>query len=242
MAEGWIKLHRKLLEWEWYHKSEMVHLFIHMIFKANHKPAKWQGTQVNRGQFVTGRKVLAKETGISEQRIRTILGRLKSTNEITIKSTSRFSVITIRNYNAYNTKEIQCNQQSNPRSHQQSTSNQPAINHKQECKELKNEKNTTGTVEIPKKLKTPEFLKAWEDWVQYRKDTRHKMTQITKQMQLKKLSQFSPEKAIGVIEKSIEKGWQGLFPERSENGKPNGVNKQHSFEQQESEFGETLAV
>ena len=35
--EGWVKLHRKFLEWEWYDKSETVHLFLHCLLKANHK-------------------------------------------------------------------------------------------------------------------------------------------------------------------------------------------------------------
>ena len=40
---GWIKLHRKLMQWEWYHKSEAVHLLVHLVLDANHEDKKWEG-------------------------------------------------------------------------------------------------------------------------------------------------------------------------------------------------------
>ena len=98
---GWICLHRKFLSWEWYSDLNTKSLFIHLLIKANFEDKKWQGVEIKRGQFLTGRKVLAKETGLSEQQVRTALERLKSTNEITIKSTSRYSIITLNNYNTY---------------------------------------------------------------------------------------------------------------------------------------------
>ena len=133
---GWIKIFRSFKNWEWYKDSKMVHLFIHLLISANHKDKKWQGILIKRGQILTGRKELSKQLKISEQSIRTCLNKLKSTNELTIESNNKYSLITINNYNIYQSIEI-INQQVN----QQLTSNQPATNHKQECKELKNEKN-----------------------------------------------------------------------------------------------------
>lgn len=125
---GWIKLHRKFLKWEWYHNSEMVHLFLHLIIMANHEDKKWKGIIIKRGQIVTGRNIICLETGISIQSIRTCLNRLKSTNEITSRSTNRFSIITICNYECYQVNENDINQQINQLSNQQLTSNQPATN------------------------------------------------------------------------------------------------------------------
>ena len=68
---------------------------------ANWEDGEWQGMIVKRGQLVTGRKALAAQTGLSEQTVRTSLNRLKSTNEITIASTNKFSVITIVNYGKF---------------------------------------------------------------------------------------------------------------------------------------------
>lgn len=129
--EGWIKLHRQLIKWEWYKKSEMVHLFLHFLFLANHKEKKWQGQVILKGQFVSGRKKLAAETGISEQTLRTCINRLKSTNELTSKATSKFTIFTVVNYEKY--------QQSNQQSNQQLTNNQPTTN--QQLTTTKNVKN-----------------------------------------------------------------------------------------------------
>lgn len=53
MEQGWIKLHRTLLKWEWYHDSKMVHLLVHLILKANHEDKRWRGIVIKRGQLAT---------------------------------------------------------------------------------------------------------------------------------------------------------------------------------------------
>ena len=145
--EGWIKLHRKFLTWEWFDKSEMVHLFLYLLLKANHENNIWQGVEIKRGQLITGRKILSKDTGISEQSIRTCMNRLKLTNELTIKTTNKYTIITICNYDSYQTVNNNNNQQIN----QQSTNNQPTIN--QQSTTNKNEKNEKNE----KKIYIPDF-------------------------------------------------------------------------------------
>ena len=98
---GFIKLHRSILDWEWYGDRNTRDLFIHLLLKANHEPTKWKGITVERGQTVTGRLVLSKELGISERSVRTALNHLKSTNELTIKATNKYSLVTIVNYAKY---------------------------------------------------------------------------------------------------------------------------------------------
>lgn len=137
--EGWVKLHRKFIKWEWYGKSQMVHLFIHLLLKANHEDNMWQNILIKKGQFVAGLHVLKAETGISIQSLRTCLERLKSTNEITIKSTNKYSIITICNYVDYQDTEINNNKEINNLPNKQSTNNQQTTNNKQECKEGKEE-------------------------------------------------------------------------------------------------------
>lgn len=99
---GFIKIHRKIQEWEWYNKSEMVHLFIHLLINANRKDGEWQKQPIKRGQLITGLHSLSEKTGISIRTIRTCLSRLKSTSELTIKTTNKFSIITICKYDDYN--------------------------------------------------------------------------------------------------------------------------------------------
>ena len=98
---GYIKLYRQMLQWEWYTDANTFRVFLHCLFKANWKDGRYRGQIIKRGSFVTGRKALAKELKMSEQEIRTALEHLKATNEITIKATNRYSVITVVNYGVY---------------------------------------------------------------------------------------------------------------------------------------------
>lgn len=110
---GWIKLHRSLLDWEWYDDINTKVLFLHLMLKANHKDKKYKGTLVKRGTMLTGLQLLSDETGLSIQNIRTSLTRLKSTNEITSVSSSQGTVIQIVNYDLYQevTNELTDSQQ-----------------------------------------------------------------------------------------------------------------------------------
>jgi hypothetical protein len=133
MENGWVKLHRRIFDWEWFSDSKTFHVFMYLILNANHKPKKWKGVQVGIGQLVTGRDAISTATGISQQSVRTCLTRLESTGEITRKSTNKFSIVTICNFYKY--QPMECYDQ--PTINQQSTNNQPTTNHKQE---LKNER------------------------------------------------------------------------------------------------------
>ncbi len=149
------------MEWEWYHDSHMVHLFLHLLLTANHKPQRWKGMTVERGQLITGRLALSEATGISEQTCRTCLERLKSTGSISIRSTNRYSLITINNYERYQDFTSPVNQPDNEHGNQQLTSNQPAANQQvttnkndkkvkkeeRESEERKNEDNTPANAE-----------------------------------------------------------------------------------------------
>ena len=101
LQNGFIALHRSLLSWGWHTDPATGWLFVNLLLMANWTDSEWQGMTIERGQLVTGRKALAAQTGLSEQTVRTSLNRLKSTNEITIASTNKFSVITIVNYGKF---------------------------------------------------------------------------------------------------------------------------------------------
>jgi len=73
---------------------------------------------------------------------------------------------------------------------------------------------------LPPLLNTPEFQKAWDEWEQYRTETKKKLTPTTRKKQLKMLSGLSVGNAIKTLENSITNGWQGLFPERAKNETP----------------------
>lgn len=127
---GFVKLHRKILQWGWFHDHNTLVVFIYLLLMANFEEHEYRGTKLKPGQLVSGRKRIAEDLGMSEQSVRTALTHLKSTNEITIKTTKLFSIITIVNYEQY--------QEINQVTNQQSTNNQPTTNHTQEGKKLRN--------------------------------------------------------------------------------------------------------
>lgn len=99
--KGWIKIPRRLLDWEWYSDTNMVRLFLHLLLKANATDRRWQGREVPRGSLITTWTMLEDETGLSRRTIRTCLARLIATGEIEIEATHRFSIVTICNFDNY---------------------------------------------------------------------------------------------------------------------------------------------
>ena len=135
MTKGWIKLHRKFEDWEWYTDVPVKTLFLHLLLEANHEQQKWKGMDIEKGQCVVGRKELSEKTGLSEQQIRTALDKLKSTGEIATKATNRFTVVTVLKYTLYQASE----EPHQPTDNQQITNKQPTDN--QQITTNKNDKN-----------------------------------------------------------------------------------------------------
>lgn len=139
--QGWIKLHRQILEWEWYSDNNCFRLFLHLILKANHKEKRFKGIELKVGSIVTSRDLLARETGLSSQQIRTALTKLISTNEITSVTSSQGTIIQIVSYEKY---QIATNEITN----EQPTNNQRVTTNNNVNKEKKE-------INIPE---LPEFL------------------------------------------------------------------------------------
>ena len=117
MNKGYISLHRKLLEWEWYQDNNVKSVFLHCLIKANYSDKKWQGVKIKRGQFITSQLVLSAELKLSIGQIRRCLKKLESTNEILIKATNKNTLITVVKYDDYQIKDFESDTQTNNKRH-----------------------------------------------------------------------------------------------------------------------------
>jgi DNA-binding transcriptional MerR regulator len=187
---GWIKIHRKFLDWQWFEKSEAVHLFIYLLLKANHKDSQWQGIDIKRGQFISSLGKISTDTGISLQSIRTLLNKLEKTNEIELKSTNKFTIVTICKYECYQDENEETNK---PLTNKQQTTNKQLTTNKND----KKEKNNKEVI--------------LDRWVEYRKQIKKPIKEATQETILAKMENFTEEQCKFVINNSIENGWQGLF-------------------------------
>ena len=95
---GFVALHRKILDWEWYSDIPARIMFVHMLLKANHSDKKWRGKVIKKGSFITSIQTLSSETGLSYQQTRSTIKKLESTKEITNKTTNKYTTIIIHNY------------------------------------------------------------------------------------------------------------------------------------------------
>lgn len=96
-----IKIYRKMLNWEWYTDVNTTKLFLHCLLRANWKPGRWRGYKYDRGQFITSLAKLSKETGLTVRQVRTALEHLIETGEVTSKNFPRFRIITVLAYDDY---------------------------------------------------------------------------------------------------------------------------------------------
>lgn len=99
--DGWVKIYRSILTWEWYSDINVRVLFIHLLLKANYSPKNWRGIEIQAGQLVTSLSKLEQETGLSQKKIRNALKKLEKTGELVTQKGRAYTVITICNYESY---------------------------------------------------------------------------------------------------------------------------------------------
>lgn len=98
---NFIKIDRKMLEWEWWQDINTSRLFLFMLLSAYWKDGRYKGVEIPRGSFPASTADLAKATSLTENEIRTAVKHLKSTGEITNRNHGKYTVFTVVKYNEY---------------------------------------------------------------------------------------------------------------------------------------------
>lgn len=144
MNRGYIKLWRKSLDAGWIRNHKLWAFWSYCLLKASYKEydaiVGLQIVHLLPGQFIFGRKRASMETGLTEREIRTIVEFLRKAGNLTIKTTNRFSIITIINWPTYQGDDLE-NDQPND---QLPTSKRPHTN----IKEAENKTFSSDSVEV----------------------------------------------------------------------------------------------
>lgn len=227
MGTGWIKLHRQLLDWEWYDDTNTKCLFLHCLLRANHSDTEWRGHKLKRGQFLTSVETLTREVGLTTSQVRTSMKKLISTNEIASKSQARSTVITVVGYDSYQGNDKQNDEVVTSKS--QDNSKLIATDKNVISKECKNDKNKDLVADASPKFDFKKELLALgvdkqvlEDWLMVRKNKKASNTQtaLTKLINQAEKAKLSVNDAIAYASGKDWKGFEAkwYFTDQSNSG------------------------
>lgn len=93
-------------DWEWYENKNVFRLFYHCLLHTNLEDKRYCGKEIKAGQFVSSITRISAETGLTESQVRTALKKLKDTGYISTKSTNKYTIYTVNEYQKY----IDCGQ------------------------------------------------------------------------------------------------------------------------------------
>jgi hypothetical protein len=108
VMEGWVSIHRKIMDWEWYKDENVFRVFIHLLLLANHEDNMWQGMIIKRGQTLTSYSHIAEALGsktMTVKKVRSAMQKLKTTKNVAYQRAGNGLLVTIVNYEFYQSDE-----------------------------------------------------------------------------------------------------------------------------------------
>lgn len=193
---GWIKLHRQIRNHWVFKNANYFKAWVVIISEVNHKSTKvvieGELIECKRGQSInslaTWVKILGDDWTI--QKLRTFLKLLEKDEMINTEGLRKTTRLTVCNYESYQSEQQGDNKQTTNR--QQGDNKEITTN-----KNVKKEKNEKEVL--------------LDEWIEYRKQLKKKLSEATINKLKEEMSNYSEEKCRFVINASISNGWQGLF-------------------------------
>lgn len=123
--KSYIKLFRKLLNSPIFENEKALKIWIWCLLKATHKErlqlVGQQEVNLEKGQFVFGRKKASEELKMSESTIYKYIKLLEKLQMISVNSNNKFSVITVEKWEEYQVKELKDNNKVTTKEQQKNT-------------------------------------------------------------------------------------------------------------------------
>lgn len=211
-SNGYIKLYRKMLDWEWWDDVNTRTVFIYLILSANYKPSRWKGIDIGRGQLVTSYEKIANATGLSVRNVRTSLARLETTGEVTRLVTGKWQLVTIEKYTFYQGERQASDKVADREVTGKRQASDKEVTTNKEYKEYKNIRNQEEKNiyrELPPELVEP--FKAYEDM---RRNMKKPLTARASTMLLKRLNKLSGgdmEKSVKMLNEATIHCWLNVY-------------------------------
>jgi hypothetical protein len=165
MNRGYIKLWRKTLDSGLVQHPNAFALFGYLLlgcaWRKKKYATKYGIIQLREGQMATGRKKLASDLNQSEQNIRTALGLLEKMKILTIESTNGYSIITLENWDKYQSCEDEITSgltNGQPTPNQRLTTDKEYIEYKKDT----HDDFEPFWARYPRKVNRASAVKAWQ--------------------------------------------------------------------------------
>ena len=223
LENGYIKLHRSLANWRWYKEPKTLLLWIHLLLNANYEPRDMGEKTIERGQIATSLAGLAEQTGLSVKEVRTSLDRLKKTGEIAVWSNRHMTVITVNEYERYQSDgATQGQTEGRPRtdSGQTEGTQRATMKERKEREESKKAKKE-GAPELSERFPEP-VAETVREWLAYKQECREAYKPVGLKSLLAEIENqigAHGERAVcDVIRLSMANNWRGIVWDRIESG------------------------
>jgi len=220
---GWILLHRKIQECDIWLADEPFDrrsAWVDLLLSANHDDNDmiFDGRKITiqRGQYLTSVRKLSARWGWGKNKTLNYLRLLEECEMIAREADSRRTLITIVNYDIYQSDDLKSRtvKGQSKDSHGTVTGRRQATNkqYNNDNNDNNDKQNNKGALYYP----GDEVLdRAFADYVTMRKQIKKPMTDKAIELAIKKLDNLSGgdnDKAIEILNQSVMNSWQGLFP------------------------------
>lgn len=244
---GWIPLHRQIMENEFYFAERFTKMqaWIDLLLLANHKPVTIfiRGNEINlkEGQLAYSQLSLAKRWKWNRKTVDKFLSMLQNREMLDNRKERLTTIISIKKWDDYQQSGQQKGQQKDNRTDiDNNDNNVNNVNNLKKKKKTAMEKTIKQEyfLELLPVDASKEFINSWTEWIDFREETKNKITKSTAKKQINfLLTQPNPVECINT---SIGNGWKGLFKVKDGNNTSkqssrgvDGISTDHNYSKPE---------
>lgn len=237
--QGWIKLHRRLLDSAVFQNPDLLKMWVWCMLKASHKDRKTMigltETTLKKGEFITGRNAGSSELNMNPSSFYRYLKALQKVQLVELKPNNKNTIVSICKWDVYQGSDSEERTTDEQQMNNKRTTDEQQMNTNKNVKNEKNEKNKEKNKEKtpPYPLKgeifaLSEFLQLSEskkaiaeNWITYKTERNEKYKLTGLKTMFNKIGRMTESEAAEAIESAIANNYKGFFiPKETGKSKP----------------------